>query len=83
MGTGKLIAPTKLEVTAADGQKQVLEAKNIIIATGGRARQLPSIPIDGKKIVGYRDAMVLPVQPKTMIVVPDAETFEMIYLHLK
>ena len=69
MGTGKLIAPTKLEVTSDDGQKQVLEAKNIVIATGGRARQLPSIPIDGKKIVGYRDAMVLPNQPKTMIVV--------------
>ncbi|RYD71252.1 MAG: FAD-binding protein, partial [Sphingobacteriales bacterium] len=41
MGTGKLLAPTKLEVTAADGSKQILEAKNIVIATGGRARQLP------------------------------------------
>ena len=52
MGNGKLIAPTKLEVTAADGTKQVLEAKNIIIAAGGRSRQLPSLPIDGNKIVG-------------------------------
>ena len=69
MGTGKLIAPTKLEVTAADGSKQVLEAKNIIIATGSRARQLPNLPIDGKKVIGYREAMVLPEQPKTMIVV--------------
>src|ERR1700744_4554714 len=69
MGYGKLIAPNKLEVTAADNTKQVLEAKNIIIATGGRARQLPAIPIDGKKIVGYREAMVLPTQPKSMIVV--------------
>jgi dihydrolipoamide dehydrogenase len=69
MGYGKLLAPGKLEVTAADGAKQVLEAKNIIIATGGRARQLPAIPIDGKKIVGYREAMVLPTQPKSMIVV--------------
>jgi dihydrolipoamide dehydrogenase len=68
MGTGKLIAKDKLEVTAADGKKQVLEAKNIIIATGGRARQLPSMPIDGKKIIGYREAMVLPTQPKSMIV---------------
>ncbi|MFT3980927.1 MAG: dihydrolipoyl dehydrogenase [Ferruginibacter sp.] len=68
MGTGKLVAPTKLEVTAADGSKQTLEAKNIIIATGGRARQLPSMPIDGKKIIGYREAMVLPEQPKSMIV---------------
>jgi dihydrolipoamide dehydrogenase len=69
MGTGKLIAPGKLEVTGADGKKQVLEAKNIIIATGGRARQLPSLPIDGKKIIGYREAMVLPEQPKSMLVV--------------
>ncbi len=69
MGTGKLIAPGKMEITAADGSKQVLEAKNIVIATGGRARQLPSLPIDGKKIIGYREAMVLPEQPKTMIVV--------------
>jgi len=68
MGTGKLIAKDKLEVTAADGTKQVLEAKNIIIATGGRARQLSSMPIDGKKIIGYREAMVLPTQPKSMIV---------------
>ncbi len=68
MGTGKLIAATKMEVTAADGTKQVVEAKNIIIATGGRARELPTMPIDGKKIVGYREAMVLPEQPKSMIV---------------
>ena len=66
MGTGKLISPTKLEVTAADGSKQTLEAKNIIIATGARSRQLPSMPIDGKKIIGYREALVLPTQPKSM-----------------
>ncbi len=68
MGNGKLIAAGKLEVTAADGSKQVVEAKNIVIATGGRARELPSMPIDGKKIIGYREAMVLPVQPKSMII---------------
>jgi len=68
MGTGKLIAPGKLEITAADGTKKVEEAKNIIIATGGRARQLPSMPIDGKKIIGYREAMALPSQPKSIIV---------------
>ena len=69
MGTGKLIAPGKLEVTGSDSKKQVLEAKNIVIATGARARELPALKIDGKKIVGYRDAMNLPVQPKSMIVV--------------
>ena len=68
MGNGKLIAANKLEVTAADGTKQILEAKNIVIATGGRARELPTMPIDNKKIVGYRDAMVLPEQPKSMII---------------
>jgi len=68
MGNGKLVAANKLEVTAADGSKQILEAKNIVIATGGRARELPSMPIDGKKIIGYREAMVLPSQPKSMII---------------
>ena len=68
MGTGKLLAANKLEVTAADGSKQVVEAKNIILATGGRARQLPTMPIDGKKIIGYREAMSITTQPKTMIV---------------
>lgn len=68
MGNGKLIAANKMEVTAADGSKQILEAKNIVLATGGRARELPSMPIDGKKIIGYREAMVLPNQPKSMII---------------
>jgi dihydrolipoamide dehydrogenase len=68
MGYGRLTAPGKLEITAADGSKKTEEAKNIIIATGGRAKQLPSMPIDGKKIIAYREAMVLPSQPKSMIV---------------
>ena len=50
-GFGKVIAKGKIEVTAADNSKQTIEAKHIIIATGGRSRQLPSMPIDGKKIV--------------------------------
>ncbi len=68
MGTGNFISATQLEITAADGSKQTLEAKNIIIATGGRARQLPTMPIDDVKIIGYRKAMVLDKHPKTMIV---------------
>ena len=68
MGFGKLLAPGKIEVTAADGTKQVHEAKNIIIATGARARELPSLKIDETKVIGYRNAMILPQQPKTMIV---------------
>jgi dihydrolipoamide dehydrogenase len=69
MGFGKIIGKGKLEVAAADGSKKTVEAANIIIATGGRARQLPSMPIDGKKIIGYREAMSLPDQPKSMIIV--------------
>jgi dihydrolipoamide dehydrogenase len=68
MGNGKLVAANKLEVTAEDGTKNIHEATNIIIATGGRARQLPTLPIDGVKIVEYRKAMVLPTQPKSMII---------------
>ncbi|GAA4322921.1 dihydrolipoyl dehydrogenase [Flaviaesturariibacter amylovorans] len=69
MGTGKVAGKGRIEVTAADGGKQTVEARHIIIATGARARQLPAMPIDGKKIIGYREAMVLPQQPKSMIVV--------------
>ena len=62
-GFGKLIAKGKIEVEK-DGQKQVVEAKHIIIATGARSRELPALKQDGKKIIGYREAMVLPQQPK-------------------
>jgi len=63
------VAKGKIEVTAADNSKQTVEAKYIILATGARSRQLPSMPIDGKKIIGYREAMVLPEQPGSMIIV--------------
>ncbi|RYZ52685.1 MAG: FAD-binding protein, partial [Chitinophagaceae bacterium] len=69
MGFGKVVAKGKIEVTAADNSKQTVEAKHIILATGARSRQLPAMPIDGKKIIGYREAMVLPQMPKSMIVV--------------
>jgi dihydrolipoamide dehydrogenase len=69
MGSGKLVSPNKLEVTSADGKKQTLEAKNIIIATGARARELPSLKFDGKKVIEYRKAMSLEKQPKSLIVV--------------
>ncbi|NCW88513.1 MAG: FAD-binding protein, partial [Chitinophagia bacterium] len=69
MGFGKLAGKGKLEVTDKDGKKQIVEGKHILIATGGRSRQLPTMPIDGKKIIGYREAMVLPEQPKSMIIV--------------
>ena len=69
MGHGRVAGKGKLEVTAADGSKKVVESRYIILATGARSRQLPAMPLDGKKIIGYREAMVLPDQPKSMIVV--------------
>ena len=69
MGTGKLIGGKKVEVTDAEGAKKEYSAEHIIVATGGRAKELPNIPIDGKKIIEYRKAMSLEQQPKRMVVV--------------
>lgn len=67
-GIGKIKAGKKIDVTA-DGKTTTYETKNIIIATGARSRQLPNLPQDGKKIIGYREALVLPKMPKSMVVV--------------
>src|SRR3954447_6179165 len=69
MGNGVIKGKGKIEVTAADGNKKVVEGKYIIIATGGRSRELPNLKQDGKKVVGYREAMILPQQPKSMVIV--------------
>jgi len=69
MGVGKLKAKGQLEVTAADGKTQIVEGKHIIVATGARSRELPNLKQDGKKVIGYREAMTLPEQPKSIIVV--------------
>ncbi len=69
MGFGKLKAKGQVEVTKTDGSKETVEAKHIIIATGGRSRELPNLKQDGKRVIGYREAMSLPSQPKSMIVV--------------
>jgi dihydrolipoamide dehydrogenase len=68
MGTAKVKAGKKVDVTA-DGKTTTYEGKHIIIATGARSRQLPNLPQDGKKIIGYREAMTLPKQPKSLVVV--------------
>ncbi len=68
-GFGKLKAAGKLTVTAEDGTATDYSAKNIIIATGARSRELPNLPQDGEKVIGYRQAMTLKKQPKKMIVV--------------
>ena len=69
MGYGTLKAGKKVAVASEDGTETVYEAEHIIIATGARARELPSLPQDGKKVIGYREAMTLPKQPKKLIVV--------------
>lgn len=68
-GFGKLKAGKKVDVTSTDGKVTEYSASNIIIATGARSRELPSLPQDGKKIIGYRKAMTLESQPKKLIVV--------------
>lgn len=67
-GFGKLLSAGKVEVTDAAGTKKTIEAKHVILATGARSRELPNIKIDGKKVIGYREAMNLPEQPKSMVV---------------
>lgn len=68
-GFGKLKAGKKVEVTDDKGKATVYEAGHIIIATGARSKELPNLKQDGKKIIGYREAMTLPKQPKSMVVV--------------
>lgn len=68
-GTGKLVKGPKVAVTDAEGKVTEYTAKSIIVATGGRAKELPNLPIDGKKIIDYRKAMSLDKQPKRMVVV--------------
>ena len=68
-GSGKIAAGKKVNVKDAEGKESTYEAKHIILALGARSRQLPNLPQDGKKIIGYREAMTLPEQPKSMVVV--------------
>ena len=69
MGTATLKAGKKIEVVDVDGKKTEYSANNIIIATGARSRELPNLPQDGKKIIGYRKAMTLESKPKKIVVV--------------
>lgn len=68
-GFGKLGANKTVLVKDEEGKEETYSADHIIIATGARSRELPALPIDGKKIIGYREAMTLPKQPKKMVVV--------------
>jgi len=68
-GTGKLKSKGVVEVKNNDGTVKEYKAKHIILATGGRSRELPNLKQDFKKVIGYRQAMVLPKKPASMIVV--------------
>ena len=68
-GFGKVQPGKKVAVTDAEGKETVYSANHIILATGARSRELPNLPQDGKKIIGYRQAMTLESQPKKMVVV--------------
>lgn len=68
-GDGKLLSGKKLEVKLKTGETELYEADHIILATGTRSRELPNLPQDGKKIIGYRQAMTLREQPQSIVVV--------------
>ena len=68
-GFGRLEGAGKVEVENEEGIKKVISAKNIILATGARSKELPNLKQDGKKILGYREAMTLDKQPGSMVVV--------------
>ncbi|WP_456424238.1 dihydrolipoyl dehydrogenase [Lutibacter sp.] len=68
-GFGKIKTGKKVDVTDNEGKVTEYSADHIIIATGARSRELPNLPQDGKKVIGYREALTLTKQPKKMIVV--------------
>ena len=69
MGTATVKAGKKIDVVDTDGKTTEYSASNIIIATGARSRELPNLPQDGKKIIGYREAMTLEKKPSKLVVV--------------
>ncbi|NQU51548.1 MAG: dihydrolipoyl dehydrogenase [Bacteroidetes bacterium] len=69
LGWGKLAGKNTVEVSDEAGKKTSYTAKNIILATGARSRELPNLPQDGQKIIGYRKALTLDKQPGSMVVV--------------
>lgn len=68
-GLGSIESQGKVGVVAADGSKQVLEGANILIATGAKTRGLPQLPFNGTTVIGSREAMILPKQPASMIII--------------
>lgn len=68
-GTGKLLPGKKVEISTETGETATYEAQHIVLATGARSRQLPAIPQDGKRIIGYRQALTLGHKPASLLVV--------------
>ena len=68
MGTAKVKPNHKIDEVDAQGNTTEYEADHIVIATGARSKVMPSMPQDGKRIIGYREAMTLPFKPKSMVV---------------
>jgi dihydrolipoamide dehydrogenase len=68
-GTGRLTSPTSVEVTLSEGGTRTVETQNAIIATGGRARAIPGIEIDGERVLTYREAIVLRDLPASTVIV--------------
>ncbi len=68
-GRGKLLSATQVEVTGADGKKQVIEAKNVMLATGSVVNELPFLPFDGRVVISSTEALSLPTVPKHLIVI--------------
>lgn len=67
-GFGKIVKDHKVEITKEDGSVDTIEAPHIVLATGARSKELPHIKQDGKKIIGYRQALTLPKLPESMVV---------------
>jgi dihydrolipoamide dehydrogenase len=68
-GAGKLTGPNSLHVALNDGGETTLQAKNIIIATGARPRQLPGVEFDGERIISYIEAILSEQTPKSLIII--------------
>ena len=68
-GFGAVVDDSQVEVTAADGSKQVVEGAHIMIATGCKSRELPPLPFNGKSVISSKEAMNLAAQPKEMVII--------------
>ncbi|MDA0813191.1 MAG: FAD-dependent oxidoreductase, partial [Verrucomicrobia bacterium] len=69
LGKGNLVGDGKVEIVASDGSKSVIEGANVLVATGVTTREFPGFPFDGKRVIGSRDALAMPTQPKEIVII--------------